>query len=161
MLDVVRGWILSLTGTALLASAALALAPEGGVKRVLKMLCGFALMAALLSLVTDLDTGGIAVALARYRDKADSLTQSAVSAGADQTRFIIERECEAYILDKATELGVQLRGVEVTVQWSADGFWYPAKAEIEGDESTELARIVEADLGISRTNQIWSTDDEA
>ena len=66
-------------------------------------------------------------------------------------------------MDKGTQLGCKLN-VRVKAHWSTDGYWYPAEAEISGAVTemaqSELARYMEAELGIAREKQFWSTDDE-
>ena len=159
MLSTLRQWILTITATALICAVAKALTPGGAGKKVMGVVCGFAMMAALLSVTGDVDAGGIGAYMDRYRREAEAYAGEASEAGARQTRFIIEERCEAYILDKAASMGVSLRSVSVTAKWSDEGFWYPVKAMLEGDESGELSRTIEAELGISRENQVWSTED--
>lgn len=160
MLSTLRQWILTITATALICAVAKALTPGGAGKKVMGVVCGFAMMAALLSVTGDVDAGGIGAYIDRYRREAEAYAGEASEAGARQTRFIIEERCEAYIWDKAAGLGLTLDSVEVTARWSGDGFWYPASAVLRGDESRELSRIIEADLGIPAQAQIWSTRDE-
>lgn len=154
-METFRDWILAVTGTALISSAAMALSPEGGAKRAVRFICGLAMMAALMSVAANLGGFGLKEYASRYTLEAEGYVEDAIDAGRRETRFIIERDCEAYILDKAAELGAEVRSVEVTAAWSDDGFWYPVSAVLEGDESDRLSRIIEADLGIGRSEQIW------
>ena len=146
MLDALRNWIMAICGTALLWGVGMALVGEKG-RKTLGVIGGFATMAAMLSIAGDIDALGVGVYVDRYREEAD------------ETRFIIEERCEAYILDKAGELNVELQDVSVTAKWSGEGFWYPHRCTLRGVESRELSRAIEAELGIAPENQIWSTDD--
>ncbi len=154
-MDIFREWILTVTGTALVASAALALAPEGGAKRSLRFICGLMMMAALMSIALKLEAFGLGEYAARYNLEAQGYIEEAMAGSRDETRFIIESRCETYILDKAEALGVRVESVEVTAAWSGGGYWYPVSAVIEGDESVELSRTIEAELGIDAGSLSW------
>lgn len=158
MLDTLRGWILAVTATALVCAVANALTPKNG-KKALGVVCAFAMMAAMLSLAGDVDELGIGMYVDRYRAEAQETVEQAQARAREETRFIIEERCEAYIWDKAAALGVTLTDVSVTAKWSDEGFWYPDGCELRGDESSELSTLIEAELGIGRNKQIWSTQD--
>ena len=75
-------------------------------------------------------------------------------------RAVIEEECAAYILDKAAQCGVSLADAQVTLQWSTDGYWYPYAVRLVTSgaaENSRLAQTIEADLGIPRARQEWSS----
>ena len=160
MTELLRSWILSLAGTALVCAAALRLTPEGRVKPVVRLLCGVCMAAALLSPLvgTALDTYPLELARYRARGAAIAGEGTAIRAGLD--RDIIERETEAYILDKARSMGVPLTAVRVALRWSAEGVWLPEGAELTGPYSAALARLIEAELGIPQTAQNWSEHEE-
>ncbi|MGM9521650.1 MAG: hypothetical protein ACI3VB_04145 [Oscillospiraceae bacterium] len=164
MMETIRSWILCITGTALVCSAAMALTPEGMAKKAVRLICGLALMIALMGIAVKLDYGSLSLYMSEYRQKAEDTVSDAVSESSKQTRYIIEKECEAYILDKAETIGIGLYEVSVTAKWSEDGYWYPASAKMtsEPDEekSRELALKISAELGIPEEAQIWSTKDE-
>ncbi len=158
MLDTLRTWILTVCGTALIWGVGMALVGERG-KRTLGVAGGFAAMAAMLSVVGNIDALGVGVYVDRYRDEAAGIVEDAEERVRRETRFIIEEKCEAYIMDKASEMGVALRSVTVTAKWSGEGFWYPERCALEGVESRELSRVIEAELGIGPDRQSWSTED--
>ncbi len=162
MSEWIRSWILSLTGAALVCAAALRLTQEGRVKRVLRMLCGVTMAAALFSPL--LGAGPLpdyALGLQRYRDAAEALTGEGTALGRELDRGIIEQRMEAYILDKAQDLGVTLTAAHVALRWSTQGVWLPESAELPGAYSETLARLLEAELGIPRQAQTWRTDEGA
>lgn len=73
---------------------------------------------------------------------------------------IIKRTTEAYILDKATEVGAVI-SVEVTIATAEEGYGYPYSATIAGVVSTEqkktLADCLSRELGIPEQRQVWKT----
>ena len=159
MTDWIRAWIFSLTGTALVCAAAQRLTPEGRVKAVLRLLCAVAMAAALFSPLLNGALDTYPLELARYRAQAAALTEEGETLRRELDRGIIEREMEAYILDKARALGAPLQGAAVALRWSTEGVWLPASAELTGPYLAALARAIEAELGIPRSAQVWRTDE--
>lgn len=160
MTDWIRDWIFSLTGTALVCAAARRLTPEGRVKSVLRLVCAVAMAAALFSplLRGALDT--YPLELARYRAQGAAIAGEGTDVRRALDRDIIERETEAYIMDKARTLAVPLRAVHVALRWSTEGVWLPETAELTGPYDARLARILEAELGIPLAAQNWRDDEE-
>lgn len=160
-----REWILCLAGTAIICTIAQALAPEGAPKRAVRLVCGFAAMLALLSLVRDFEYPDFSEYLEEYRASAEKITEEASQNASKSTRFIIEEKCAAYILDKADSMGADAETVSVTASWSEDGYWYPVSARICGsfteNEKRTLSGMIEAELGIPLKQQIWSTYDDS
>lgn len=158
-----REWILGLTGAAVLSAVGIALAPEGRVKKAVKLICGAAVLLSLLAGVTDLDMTAYSRSMAEYRMEAERMTREASEKKELLEKEYIEERCRAYILDKAAETGYELKEVTVGLEWSADGFWYPVEAKLvgEGDESTKksLSKTIESELGIPVKRQIWSGTD--
>ena len=161
MTELLRSWILSLTGTALVCAAALRLTPESRVKPVVRLLCGVCMAAALLGPpVGAALVEAYPLELARYRAQGAAIAGEGTAARRELDRDIIERETEAYILDKARSMGVPLTAVRVALRWSASGVWLPEGAELTGPYSAALARILEAELGIPQTAQNWREHEE-
>lgn len=82
-----------------------------------------------------------------YVETGKEITQSQIDA-------IITEQTEAYILEKANQMGVQ---VEVSVELSSSGI--PEKAVIAGklsqSEKEELSAFLLKETGIQREMQIW------
>ena len=160
MTDWIREWIFSLTGTALVCAAAQRLTPEGRVKSVLRLVCAVAMAAALFSPLLDHALDAYPLELARYRAQADALAEEGTALRRELDRGIIEREMEAYILDKADALGAEIGGAAVALRWSTEGVWLPESAQLTGRFHAGLSRAIEAELGIPRGAQVWRTDEE-
>lgn len=161
MLEAISGWIRALVGAAVFCALALALCPEGRVKRVLRFACGLVMAAALLSPVLSVDMESLPQALARYSEAAERCAGSAEETADRLNRTIIEGECETYILDKAAALGLEVCEAAVTARWNDEGFWYPWECRLstgEGDMSG-LSRLIEAELGIPEARQRWEAEE--
>lgn len=156
-------WIISIAGISMVATAVLALTPEGAPKKMMRLACGAASVIAVLSIVTRFDFDDYSKYLSRSREEAERVVSQAEEEALVQKRFIIEESCASYILDKGNELGAQI-SVRVKARWSQEGYWYPAEAEISGSVESSarksLARYIETELGISEEDQTWSTQDE-
>ena len=160
MTDWLRTWILGLVGTAVICCAAEVLTPKGQAKSVVKLLCGIAMTAALLSPLLQIPLSDYGLNLAKYRAEADKLTDGAEAAARNLDRSYIEAGLTAYILDKAAETGTELDGAAVELRWSTEGVWVPMAAELEGTYDPALARLIEAELGIPQSAQKWRDDED-
>lgn len=156
MIELIRSWILGLTGAATVCAVATLLTPRGPVKGVTKTLCGVVMAAALLSPLIGFDFPDYSLNLSEYRARGDALIGRAEEISDTLNRRSIEAELEAYILDKAQTLGAAVSAAKVTVEWSTEGYWYPVAAEIEGSYDAALSACIEGELGISREAQTWN-----
>ena len=154
-----RDWVLSLTGAALLGAFALALTPAGKVRRVTQLLCGVVMAIALISPLREFDFETYSMGMASYRDTAATAAARLDETNDRLSRTIIESECAAYILDKARARGLTPEEVTVTVKWGEALCWYPYEATLrtEADERVrrELSSIIEAELGIPAERLHW------
>lgn len=152
-------WVMGLVGAALLSAIAGALTPEGKVKAVTRLVCAAVTALALVSPAVKFDTSAYSKTLTLYRERERELTAEVSEKGGRLSRSIIESECEAYILDKAGNLGSPVRSAHVTAKWSGDGFWYPYEVRIESDgraeADAELSYGIEVNLGIPKERQEW------
>ena len=152
-----------LIGFSLLQSILLLIVKDEKSGRILKMIVGVAMAAALLAGFTTLDYQTYAASLQReqaeIRAKVDSVEENA---NALHRRYI-ESECAAYVLERAAQLQIELSGVTVTLAWNASGFWYPVHAEITlKDRHADifpLKQLLESEMGIPLEEQIWRFED--
>lgn len=155
---------MGLAGASALSLIAIAITPNGRVKKAVKLICGFAVILSVISGFTDFDFSFYSRSMADYRTEAERMIADSREELSLKEREYIETECEAYILDKAKELGLKCDNVSVTLNWSEEGYWYPVSVQLDasGESGLEfqLSRSIEAELGISPENQIWSGTDE-
>ena len=161
MADIFGQWLHAVIYTGVVCSIALMLSPDGRVKNALKILCAVAMCAAIVSPLSELDFDAYSKAMARCKLDAEQYADQGEQYSKNLNRTIIEDECRAYILDKADETGIELAEVTVTAEWSTDGYWYPQSVRLvtsgPAAENSRLAQIIEADLGVPRTRQEWSS----
>lgn len=146
----------------LFCGAALSVLPEGGVKRVAEVTCTASLILALVSPLKALDMQTYALESAKRHELETAMTNDAQEAQQRLNRLVIEQEYEAYIMDKAKELGLEGLAVDVEVQWSLEGLWMPYGATLSGVYSQtgkeRLSALMAADLGIPYERQRWDSE---
>ncbi|MDR1330354.1 MAG: hypothetical protein LBK23_12215 [Oscillospiraceae bacterium] len=159
MTEALRGWIFGIVGAAMVSAIALAVTPESKTKRVVAVVCGFAVLLALIKPVKSFDYGAFSRGLTRLRGDAEEFSAPLSEANENLTRRIIEEKYAAYILDKGSSLGMTDLSVAVTAEPGADGYWYPGavSASTEADEQTRgaLARYIESGLGVPPEKLSW------
>ena len=155
--------LFSVIGIALLQSILLLIVKDEQSGKLLKMIGGVAMAAALLAGFTAFDYQTYAASLKReqteIRAKVDSIEENANTLH----RRYIESECAAYILENAAQMQIELTGVTVTLAWNANGFWYPVHADIvlkdHHADTAPLKQLLESEMGIPLEEQIWRFED--
>ena len=160
MEEMLGRWVLMIAGTSVVCSVAMALTPDGSVKKILIFICGLLMIAVILKPIVSFNYKFSGSFITNEEAEAKRRIADIEKANGKLTRSIIERQCGAYILDKAEELGAENMEVQVTAKWSDDGYWYPASAKINGEvtdsQKLELAWYIEANLGIQTEDQSWN-----
>ena len=161
MMEVVRGYLLRLTAGAFLSAGLLALIPKGTSKKAAAVLCGLVMLLLALTPLAQLDYDALSEAISRLELEKEEARTGIEIRNQELVARIISGRVQAYILDKAAQCGAALDDAQVTLQWSTDGYWYPQSVRLvtsgPAAENSRLAQIIEADLGVSRTRQEWSS----
>jgi len=148
--------IRQLCALSIFCGAAINITPEGGVRRIMQLLCTAALTMAILSPIKEIDFDIYALETARLREAEAAINESAERIDDRLNRAVIEEQCEEYILDKAEELGANVSGVNVQAQWSLEGIWVPEiDAPDIGSAKAALESVIENELGIPAERQMW------
>ena len=139
----------------IICGISLSLAPDGSVKRMMNILCSVILISMIASSVADFCFEAYSLDIARIKEREDSLLKSSRELEDKLNRNVIEQQCEAYIVDKAEELGMGQIEAKVGVRWSSEGFWLPEYAEIKQGYNASLSEYIESELGIAAEKQKW------
>lgn len=152
-----RAWLLGIVLTSLAGGLARQLAPAGKEQAMVRLVSGLLLALAILRPLA----GG-------NREKTDwelpSLRRETEQAAAyrknqqDQLSAIIAEKTEAYIWDKANQLGLACEPT-VTTAAGESGVPLPESVTIRGPYSPELAKCIEEEVGIPAEKQIWLEED--
>lgn len=140
----------------------LTLLPEGSERSIASLCATVSLIIMFLSLVVKINWNGYSLALAQTRDAAALIESNAENSRNRLSRLVIERECEEYIMDKATDLGLKLDLVEISCSWDREGVWVPDSVSIMAEEDVnaaeKLSSWIEAELGIEAARQEWRNE---
>lgn len=151
-----RQWLLSIVGTSMLSSLALALCPKGRVKQATRFVCALVCMLALVSPLIDLDAENLLPPVEDYLSEAQTIAAEEREMAENEQREYIQSECAAYILTEAQALGVSASEVTVLARWDAEGgVWQPAYATVDAPYHAGLSAAIETELGIAREAQRW------
>ena len=154
MIELLRTWLFGLTAVSVLLSLAETLVSQEGIRRVLRLAGGVLMILILLQPLTRIDPSELEISLDDYRQEASDLRESYARQQQEELAAGIAAELDAYIWDKARELGLDCRA-HVTVEIGADGTAFPRSVTVEGPYSPALSEIIETDLGIPEENQKW------
>lgn len=145
---------------AILFGVILDITPEGNVKKVSGIVCSAALIMTLFSAVKSIELPEYGFDSAYYRQLGDSLAAHAENSSEQLGGLVIQNKCEEYIMDKAAHLGIAEIIVEVAVYPNDNDEWLPERVTLAAlcsdDAREQLSNIIEAELGITKGNQIWS-----
>jgi hypothetical protein len=155
MMDGIGQYIMGAGAAAVICALVMGLFPKkDGISGVTRMLCGAMMTMTLLSPIGKSsleDLAGLSSAMDR---EAAASVEEGKDLAKRELETVIKSRCEAYILDKAKELGVQ-----ISVSITLDDAGLPAGAQISGRLSpyarAELKRILEEDLLIGEAAQKW------
>ena len=157
------GAIREICALSILCGAAMSIMPEGGAKRVAGILTAAILLTAILTPLRSIDLESYALLAARYRQQEAELTAQGEEINERLNRAVIEREYETYIMDKANEMGIDIKEADVEVQWSTEKVWLPYSACIAAHaapaQRAALEDVVAADLGIPGERVTWKSDE--
>ena len=160
MMDAVRRYLFSLCAAALLCSLVRALVPKGRMKSICSLLCGVFLAMTALSGLAGWELSDVAEELTKMRIAAEEARTGVEIRNREALSAIIKSKTEAYIWDKAQELGLS---VSVDVAIEEDGAYpYPAAVQISGQftemQRQNLARYIEENLAIGKEQQTWTNE---
>ena len=152
-MDDYRGYLICLTSAAILASVIRRMAPQGGPGRAARLGAGLLILLTALGPLARIDPLSAAEGLAKA-GYSDLLTTDSFQLETNRLLSdLISQEAEAYILDKAEGLEVQ---VETAI---LDTYPVPWRVTIRGSltksRQEELSRMISEDLGIPEERQEW------
>lgn len=153
----VRAYLLAVVIAAIFCGFVKSLGKVTGRDKMVQLLCGLFLLFTAVSPLTGIRWD----ALTEWIPEIQLQTQTAVNAGTElSSRAMAERimqETQAYILDKAAQLGMDIRA-EVGISRSQP--MVPETVTIRGDfsiyQKTQLSDLIAKDLGIKKEAQRWN-----
>lgn len=165
-METLRSWIIGLCAGALICGIVQAVVPKSGSGSAVRLACGFMTVALLIGPLKSFDFEEYALRLGEIRAEGGQYASEAINGGEEQLKSVIEDGCEAYILDKAAELGIANATAAVSAKITDGGTYpYPYSVELggeaEGEQKKKLSSYIEGELGVPAGRQYWSGEDES
>ena len=152
-----KAYLLRLTAAALLAAVVRRATPSGGVGAAARLGSGLLVLLAVLGPLGEVSLMDAARSVAVW-SYGDALTTQSVDRAANSLMDgLISETAEAYILDKAHTMGVEMTAQVTTAL--QEGYPVPWSVSCGGDysetEKQELSRYISKELGIPEERQEW------
>ena len=152
-----RGYLIRLTAAAILGAMLRRLAPSGGAGRAVRLGAGLLVLVTAFAPIASLDPVAATQDFVRH-GYADPLTTESFGKTVNELMStLITEQAEAYILDKAQELGLTLTA-EVTARVE-DTYPVPDSVKLSGSptaaQKAALTEIIAAELKIPEERQEW------
>ena len=157
LMDSIRQYFLTVITAAAICGCLNALFHgKGTFGTIIKLLTGIFLAVTIISPVTKLDLRNYTSFFDEISAEAKLNTDFGAGMAQDATRSIIKSQTEAYILDKAASLKLE---VTVDVEVDSTGSWVPCGVTITGPAlpyaKRRLQQYIVQDLGIPEEKQKW------
>ena len=158
MIEGLYRWVVSVVAAALLVSLVRTLIPQGTLKRLAALAGGVILMLTLLSPLQRIEMGLLRLDWDELSEGAARREGRLRAAEEEQLCTVIEEKLEAYISDKARDLGIGAT-VEIQLRADGDGGFLPDRAELSCGYSQALSQRMEQELGIPKERQVFHGPD--
>ena len=155
MIAAARGWLTAVVSVTLLLSVVQTLIPKGSLRESASLIGGLILLVVLLQPIGKLDLSDLSLDPAPYRQLVEQRQAELEAEEQKKLTELIETEMEAYISDKASDMGLKLR-VRVSTAADDSGTPLPVQVELTGPRSEALARWLETELGLPAERQVWN-----
>lgn len=157
LMEQIRQYLLSVIGAAILCGIVNSLiGKKSAHAAIIKLISGLCMTFTVISPLLKVQMNDYSDYFNSFADDAEKVVASGEEIAAKELRAIIKGRTEAYILDKAASLGLD---VEVEVTLSNDIPPLPCAVTISGSASpyskNALAQYIANDLGIPKEDQIW------
>ena len=154
-MGMLKGYLLQLTCCGILCSILLSLLREGSTKSILQLAAGVLLTVTAIAPFRTWEISDPLELPGLYLQEGYEVAASGEDYAMDARTQIIKEELEAYILNKANDMGCS---IGVQVHMTREG--YPDSVtiigEVDAQAQKQLEKVLEEDLGISKEQQAWS-----
>lgn len=152
-----KEYILSIVSAAVICAIAKSfLGHKSAIGRVVSLLCGIFMTVTVAAPLGNITFSGISQYFGDLSDDAQKYVSEGTALAEIQAADIIKSQTEAYILDKANRMGLQ---ISVEVELDEHNGNIPRSVAIKGNVSPyareQLCSFVEDTLGIAKENQKW------
>lgn len=154
MMETLRNWLGATVVVTMLLSVAQRLIPDGSIQKIASLIGGLILLVTILQPLLCVDIQRLELQLNTYQRQLEMRQEELENEQKTELAGIIAEQTEAYISDKADELGNPVL-VQVKTAIGEDGFPLPVSVTVWGTYSDALSAYVEEELGIRKERQTW------
>lgn len=152
-----KEYILSIVIAAIICAISGVLLPENtAVGRISKLLCGILLVVTIVSPLLNVSFQKVSDYISDFTASADIWVEEGNETARTQIDAIIKEKTEAYILDKANQMGLQ---IAVEVSLDENNHSIPSSVTVSGSISPYtkevLSDYIATTLDIAKEKQIW------
>ena len=148
-----KAYLMKVICAALVCALAESLGGDGPGKAARRLVGGLFLVLAVLSPLGNMDLPRLD--LDSLHREAESVTAQGTALAEQERLKVISDACEAYIWNKAAEMGMEL---QVRVELDRQGL--PVRAELRGLasplERQELTQVIVRELGLEKEDVLWT-----
>ncbi len=153
-----RDYVISIIAAAIVCAVAIGLLGNKTASgQIVKLLCGILMAITVISPLAKISFHNITNYFDGLTANAEQYVSEGKMAGQESIDRIIKSQTEAYILDKANRMGLE---VAVEVELDAGNHSIPGKVKITGHvppyAKTVLCDYIADNLGIAKENQQWT-----
>lgn len=157
-MDSIKNYLISVIGAALISGiASSVVGKKGVVGSLIKLITGLFLMITVIAPWTKLRIKDLSAFYSDFSVEASHITAEGEAIANQEIASIIKSQVEAYILDKASALNLNL---EVEVKMSATQPPIPESITLKGTVSPYAKHYLEDilcnDIGIAKENLLWT-----
>lgn len=156
-MDDLRQYVLRIVAAALICGIVSGFLKNSTAQAIVKLICGLFLAVTAIGPIAGYELTIPEEIGQSFSEAADRTVAEGEKMARDALGNIIKEKTEAYILDKAAELNMDI-SVEIVMSSQDPGL--PAAAEISGDAAPyarkKLQSALESELGITKENQQWT-----
>ena len=155
MSELIRNWLVGITGASMLLAIAESMVPEGNGRKIVNLAGSLVLVLVAIGPIANFDVGLLTEEMKMFESEVQNRSEELTVKEDFLYENIIEEKTVTYILDKASELGIYCEA-SVSVAWDEDG---PAphsvviKGSCDHDQYLALSELIEMELGIPRALQ--------
>ena len=155
----IKSYILSVVGAAIIGAVVKGLINEkNATGQIIKLLCGILMTITVIAPIAKISFDNITEYFSTITDSGNLYVDNGKTLARDSMSAIIKNQTEAYILDKADRMGLD---IVVEVELDADNNTFPCGITIHGSVSPyakeEMGSYIEENLGIAKEYQKWTS----
>lgn len=153
-MEALRQYIISVVAAALICGIITGLFPKGAAREVMKLVCGLFLAYTVLRPMAGAELGRLEDLPFSFSNQGEAAAALGTQMAEESMAQFIKEETQAYILDKASKLGLTLEA-DVTLDEENIPVAVTLRGQVSPYDRSRLERMLTQDLAIAKENLQW------